>query len=160
MAEEELIVKMTLQDELTRQAQSASKTVGKLTREMEKARQEGERTGDYSNYDRLQKEVGQSTREMVTLKLRAKDAGREVKKLETTAVRSASRMQSAWKRLSGVMRSPLFTAATVAGVALFGKRAVEAFAQAEQSQLKLVEAYRKFDGIGNVPIDSIRALAS
>lgn len=160
MAEEELIVKMTLQDELTRQASSLGKTVGKLRTEMEKAREEAERTGDTSNYDRLQKEYQQTQRELVTVKNRAKEVGREIRNMEKQAVRSATRVQSAWKKLQGVMKSPLFTAATIAGVALFGKRAVEAFAQAEQSQMKLVQAYSKFEGVQNVPIDAIRALAS
>jgi hypothetical protein len=160
MAEEELIVKMTLQDELSRQATALNKTVGKLRTEMEKAREEAERTGDTSNYDRLQKEYQQTQRELVTIKNRAKEVGRELRTMEKQGVKSATRVQSAWKKLQGVMKNPLFTAATVAGVALFGKRAVEAFAQAEQSQMKLVQAYQKFSGVSDVPIESIRALAS
>jgi len=160
MAEEELIVKMTLQDELSRQATALNKTVAKLRTEMEKAREEAERTGDTSNYDRLQKEYQQTQRELVTIKNRAKEVGRELRTMEKQGVKSATRVQSAWKKLQGVMKNPLFTAATVAGVALFGKRAVEAFAQAEQSQMKLVQAYQKFSGVSDVPIDSIRALAS
>ena len=160
MAEEELVLKISARDELSRQVTTATKSVNALGREMDEARKAAEKTGDFSGFDKLKKAYDDERLALSRLKARRDEAGRDVSKMSRQTAQAAGKMQSAWKRLQGVFKSPLFTAATIAGVTLFGKRAVEAFAQAEQSQLKLVEAYRKFDAIGDVPIESIRELAS
>ena len=160
MAEEELVVKLTLQDELSRQAAAAKKSVTSLERELEKARQAVEAGGDPALYKGLESKLDEERRAWARLEAQRRKAGADVRRVEKETTQAASRMGGAWKKLQGVFKNPLFTAATIAGVTLFGKRAVEAFAQAETSQLKLVEAYRKFAAIGDVPIDSMRALAS
>lgn len=159
-AEENLVLKMTLEDDLSRQVSTATKSLNALGRELEKARQEAERSGDPSNYEGLQEKFKEEQRALIALKRQREQARADVKALSRDTQTSATKMGGAWKKLQGVFKSPLFTAATIAGVTLFGRRAVEAFAVAEQSQMKLVEAYRKFEAIGNVPIDSIRDLAS
>jgi hypothetical protein len=151
---------MTMEDRLSREVSNARKNVNALARELDKARVEAERTGDYSNYDRLARELEQAESASVGLRRQLQLTRREIKETDRQTSTSAKKMGGAWSKLQGVFKNPLFTAATIAGVTLFGKRAVEAFAQAEQSQLKLVEAYRKFAAVGDVPIDSMRALAS
>jgi hypothetical protein len=160
VAEEELIVKMTLEDNLSRESAAAKKNVNALARELEKARAEAEKTGDYSDVQRLGKEFEQAQSRSISLRRELSNTRAEVRNLDKQTQTSAGKMGGAWKKLQGVFKNPLFTAATIAGVTLFGRKAVQAFAQAEQSQLKLVEAYRKFNAIQNVPIESIRALAS
>jgi hypothetical protein len=160
MAEENLIVRMTMEDDLSRQAAAAKKNVDGLFRELEKARKEAERTGDYSGLEKLEQAAREGQQEWLGYKRQLQLVRAEVKRTDRETTQSAKKMGGAWKKLQGIFKNPLFTAATIAGVTLFGKRAVEAFAQAETSQLKLVEAYRKFAAIGDVPIDSMRALAS
>lgn len=158
--EEELVVLITAKDELSRQAATAKKSVTALAKEVEEARRAVEKGGDPANYEGLKAKLDEEQRAWARLTIARDKAGKELRDTQREVTQATSKMGGAWKRLQGVFKNPLFTAATIAGVALFGKRAVEAFAQAEQSQLKLVEAYRKFDAIGNVPIESIRALAS
>jgi hypothetical protein len=158
--EEELVVLITAKDELSRQAATAKKSVTALAKEVEEARRAVEKGGDPANYEGLKAKLDEEQRAWARLTIARDKAGKELRDTQREVTQATAKMGGAWKRLQGVFKNPLFTAATIAGVALFGKRAVEAFAQAEQSQLKLVEAYRKFDAIGNVPIESIRALAS
>ena len=160
MADENLTVTISMRDDLSRQVTEATKSINKLGREMDEARKAAEKTGDYSQYDRLKKAYDEERTALTRLKQRRDQATRDLKAMEKQTMRSASRMQSAWKRMQNVFKSPLFTAATIAGVTLFGKRSLEAFAKAETSQMKLVEAYRKFEGVRDVPIDAIRDLAS
>ena len=158
--EEELVVKITAKDELTRQAAAAKKSVSALAKEVEEARRAVERGGDPAIYEGLKSKLDEEQRAWARLTIARDKAGKELRESQREVTQATGKMAGAWKKLQGVFKNPLFTAATIAGVTLFGKRAVEAFAQAEQSQLKLVEAYRKFDAIGNVPIESMRALAS
>lgn len=160
MADENLVVTISMRDELSRQVTQATKSVNALGREMDEARKAAEKSGDFTQFEQLKKAYDDERRALSRLKAERDEAGRKVRTLQRETTQAAAKMSSSWKRLQGVFSNPLVGAATVAGVALFGKRAVEAFAQAEQSQLRLVEAYRKFDAIGNVPIESIRALAS
>ncbi len=60
--------------------------------------------------------------------------------------------------MKGALSSPIFTAATIAGIAYFGKRAVEAFAEAERGQLQLQVAMQKFPAINDVTAASFAAL--
>lgn len=160
MADENLVVTISMRDELSRQVTEATKSVNRLGREMDEARKAGEKSGDFSQFDKLKKAYDEERMALSRLKAERDDAGRKVRAMSKETVQAASRMQSAWKRLQNVFKNPLFTAATIAGVTLFGKRSLEAFAQAETAQMKLVEAYRKFEAVGNVPIESIRGLAS
>lgn len=160
MADDELIVKVSLEDELSRQISATRKSISSLERDMAKARAEAEKTGDYSGLERLQKAYEEERRSLARLRVERMRASREVRKMASDTAAASAKMQSSWKRLRAVMANPLFTAATLAGITLFGKRAVEAFAQAETSQMKLVQAYSKFSALSDVPIDSIRQLAA
>lgn len=116
--------------------------------------------GDTGKVDALSRDYANLSGRIDATRASLRKVNSEIKDTANDGVKSTAKLQGAWKKLQGVMKTPLFTAATVAGVALFGKKAVEAFAQAEQSQLRLVEAYRKFDAVQDVPIQAIRDLAS
>lgn len=116
--------------------------------------------GDTGKVDALSRDYQQLEGRIAATREELKRTNSAIKSTSTEGVKSTGKLQAAWKKLQGIMKNPLFTAATIAGVTLFGKKAVEAFAQAEQSQMKLVEAYRKFGNLSDVPIQSIRDLAS
>lgn len=154
MATDELVLKITAKDQASAEARDLAKEV----RDLAKAIKQADAAGDTDMGLELRRQYDIAGKASAEAQVKVKKLAAEVKALERTTVGSTKRVQSAWSRMKGVVDSPLFTAATLAGIAYFGKRAVEAFASAERSQLQLQLAMQKFPAINNVTAESFAAL--
>jgi hypothetical protein len=156
MASTELSVLFTSKGDLQNDLSSLRKELQGVQKDIKAATD----AGDTGKVEALSRDYAELQGKIDATRHSLKRVNGEIKKTTSDGAKSTSKLQAAWKKLQGVMRNPLFTAATIAGVTLFGKRAVEAFARAEQSQMKLIQAYQKFENIGDVPIQAVRDLAS
>ena len=154
MATDELVLKITAKDQASAEARDLAKEV----RDLAKAIKQADAAGDTNMGLELRRQYDIAAKASAEAQVKVKKLGAEVKALERTTVGSTKRVQSAWSRMKGVINSPLFTAATLTGIAYFGKRAVEAFASAERSQLQLQVAMQKFPAINDVTAASFAAL--
>jgi hypothetical protein len=154
VAQDELVIAITAKDQASAEARDLAKEV----RDLAKAIKQADAAGDTDMGLQLRRQYDIAGKASAEAQVRVKKFGAEVKRLERTTLSSTKRVQSAWSRMKGVVSSPLFTAATIAGIAYFGKRAVEAFAEAERSQLQLQLAFQKFPAINDVTAESFAAL--
>lgn len=159
MSADQISVKLTMADDLSAKAKEGKAELKRLETEMKDVRDELARTGKGAEkletlerkYREVRKEVARTTAE--SRKLR-----NEVRQTGTQAARSAHQATSAWQRFRKTMGSGLVAGASIAGVVYFGKRAVEAFADAEKGQLALQMAMEKFPAVNDVTAASFATL--
>lgn len=154
MATDDLVIKITAKDEASAAARDLKKEVDGLRKAIKAA----DDAGDTDLGLELRRQYDIAAKASGEAQLKVRQLSREIKTAERTATQSTARMRSSWSRLKSVMSSPLVTGATIAGIAYFGKRAVEAFAEAERGQLQLQIAMEKFPAINDVTAASFAAL--
>lgn len=159
MSADQISVKLTMADDLSAKAKEGKAELKRLETEMKGVRDELARTGKGADkletlerkYREVRKEVNRTTVE--SRKLR-----NEVRQTGTQAAKSAHQATTAWQRFRKTMGSGLVAGASIAGVVYFGKRAVEAFAEAEKGQLALQMAMEKFPAVNDVTAASFANL--
>lgn len=159
MSADQISVKLTMADELSSKAKDGRAELKRLESEMKQVREELVRTGKggdqlerlEKSYREVRAEVRRNTTEANKLRAAVRQTGQQ-------ATASAKQATTAWQRFRKTMGSGLVTGATVAGVVYFGKRAVEAFAEAERGQLQLQQAMEKFPRVNDVTAASFAAL--
>lgn len=159
MSADQISVKLTMADELSSKAKDGRAELKRLEKEMSEVRQELAKTGKGADQlERLEKsyrevraEVRRNTTEANKLRAAVRQTGQQ-------AVTSAKQSTSAWQRFRKTMGSGLVAGASIAGVVYFGKRAVEAFADAERGQLALQMAMEKFPAVNDVTAASFANL--
>jgi hypothetical protein len=156
---DQISVKLTMADELSSKAKDGRAELKRLEAEMKQVREELVRTGKggeqlerlEKSYREVRAEVRRNTTEANKLRAAVRQTGQQ-------ATTSAKQATTAWQRFRKTMGSGLVTGASIAGVVYFGKRAVEAFAEAERGQLQLQQAMEKFPAINDVTAASFAAL--
>lgn len=156
---DQISVKLTMADELSSKAKEGKAELKRLEAEMKSVREELTRTGKGANdLDRLEKSYRQVRTEVRRVETEARKLRNEVRQTGTQATKSAHQATTAWQRFKKTMGSGLVTGASIAGVVYFGKRAVEAFAEAERGQLQLQMAMEKFPAVNDVTAASFDSL--
>lgn len=159
MSADQISVKLTMADELSSKAKDGRAELKRLEKEMTEVRQELARTGKGADqleklersYREVRAEVRRNTTEANKLRAAVRQTGQQ-------AVTSGKQATSAWQRFRKTMGSGLVAGASIAGVVYFGKRAVEAFAEAEKGQLALRMAMEKFPAVNDVTAASFANL--
>lgn len=159
MSADQISVKLTMADELSSKAKDGRAELKRLEGEMKQVREELAKTGKGADQlERLEKsyrevraEVRRNTTEANKLRAAVRQTGQQ-------AVTSAKQSTTAWERFRKTMGSGLVAGASIAGVVYFGKRAVEAFAEAERGQLALQMAMQKFPAVNDVTAASFANL--
>jgi hypothetical protein len=141
MAADELRVKMLAEDRLSDQLKDANKAVRDLRKELKAAGDEAEKSGDWSNYERIKRDFDDASRSAGRLRGELAKVRREIKGTGDQTVKSSGLMQNAWKKLQKVTQSPLFTAVSIGAVTLFAKAAIQSFAEVEDATSALQSTF-------------------
>ena len=72
--------------------------------------------GDTGKVDALSRDYANLSGRIDATRASLRKVNSEIKDTANDGVKSTAKLQGAWKKLQGVMKTPLFTAATVAGV--------------------------------------------
>lgn len=79
-----------------------------------------------------------------------------LKSLETQSQTTFAKMGRGWQRITRAFENPIVSAVSIGSMVLFGKTAVQNFAEAEKAQADLQLSFAKFPKMTNISIGALR----
>jgi len=153
MATSELSVMLTAKGNLESELKNARDRVKELSKEIRTTQTNGGQVGD-----KLAREFQQATRAAERLGREVNDTNRRIKTAASQSSNAAAKIGRAWKKTANVFSNNMVAGISAVSVALAGRQAIRAYAEAEKMQMQLNFAYSKFPAIANVTRESFDAL--
>lgn len=158
---DELRVLLTAKDDLSQKLKDVRSTVKSLEKDMASANAEFRKTGDQSaltRYQDLYRQWEKATASQKEYAAQLRRTSSQMRNFGTENNRQAAKVESSWKKHLAGMAAMAAGAFSVDAVIQFGKASVLAYADAEQSQLKLQNAYSKFPQLADVSLAAMQDL--
>ena len=153
MATSELSVMLTAKGNLENELKSARDRVKDLSKEIRTIQSTGGTVGDD-----LAREFQQATRAAERLGREVNDTNRKIKTAAGQSTTAASKLGRAWKKTAGVFSNNVVAGLSAVSIALAGRAALNAYAEAEKQQSQLNLAYSKFPALANASRESFDVL--
>lgn len=161
---DELSLKLTTKDQMSSQLKATRKELTDVERQMAKTRAELENTGSpqaAAELRKLEQRWTELTRAQAENRKASAANEAAMKRLRAQAEQSqtaAAKLGRAWTKTASVFNNDLVAGASAVGLALAGRKMLNAYAEAESQQAQLDLAYQKFPAAANMSIDALRSL--
>lgn len=153
MATNELSVMLTAKGNLENELKSARDRVKDLSKEIRTIQSTGGTVGDELAADFRQASIAAQK-----LGNEVNETNRKIKAAASQSSTAAAKIGRAWQKTAGIFSNNVVAGISAVTVALAGRQAINAYAQAEKMQLQLDIAFAKFPAVADASRASFDAL--